>query len=503
MTMNQGPAQNSVQQAFQQGIALFGAARFQEAAAIADAILRQNQGDPRGLALRAMTSLQFGRYQEALDAATRAIHAAPGQVMTITLRARALRLLGRTDEAIDGYRQAVAIAPDHPIAMADLAELLLSLRRLDEAETLLSRAMNGPIAHPQLAMSIARLHRIRKEPERGIAILEAVLQQPNLPEGPRVDVMFALGHLLDACGEHRRAFAILHDANAAHGSQFEPATHRAAVDRMIDAFSRTAMDGLPKAKPAKSASQPVFIVGLPRSGTTLVERILAAHPDVYAGGELEHMHRLTMEMHGRMPPPLPWIPQDPRALTPSFVNDAARNYAKLLPRPGKGAPPALITDKMPENILRIPVIRALFPQAPIIHITRDLRDTALSCYFQHFSGAVAWSYDQAHLASYFADVHRAASHMQAIDLNITQVSYEDLVNDPEPAARALVDAVGLPWHDACLAHHTAVVDSRTRSVDQVNEPIYTRSRGRWEQYTSELGEMFDAVMAISARSPAD
>ncbi len=470
--------------ALKRGMQLYGAGDPLGGERIAGELLARDPEDVQALGLRAMCLVQLARLPEALEAADAGVGLAPREPMLLALRARTLRLLGRSEEALEAYRTALVVQPGMETAAAGAAELLLSLKRVDEAAEVLNPLLSRGFRNHQVGLAGARLARLRGQSERGIRLLTPFAEHSGLPPAVRVEVLFGLADLYQELGRDAEAVETVRVASRLRGSRFSAAAHRRAVDRFIAAFTPAIFERLVRAKD-NAGLRPIFVVGLPRSGTTLVERILAAHPSVTACGELDGMQRLTMEAQsGR---PLSWVLQDPQALTRPVIEAGPTRYASGVPL---DAGDGWMTDKMPANVMYLPLIRLVFPEAPIIRCLRDPRDTAVSCFFQHFGAANDWAYDDAQLVSYFKDVERVYKHCRnALAIDVLEVQYEDLVRDPDPLSRQIVTHTGLNWDDACLRPHEVEADARTRSVDQVNRPMYTSSVGRWKRYESLLGGM--------------
>jgi hypothetical protein len=233
------------------------------------------------------------------------------------------------------------------------------------------------------------------------------------------------------------------------------------------------------------SEMPVFIVGLPRSGTTLIEQILASHPHVFGGGEMT-----LAEESVRALPARPGVADEPLArvarLDRAGVAEAANAYLERLRALGGGA--ARVVDKMPENYVNLGYIACLFPRARIIHCRRNVRDVALSCWMTHFT-KIRWTDDPAHFAAHVVDYRRIMKHWDSVlPLEILDVDYEATVADLEPNARRLVAWCGLEWDPACLAFHETKRTVRTASAAQVRQPVHRRSVERWRNYEEALGD---------------
>ncbi len=263
------------------------------------------------------------------------------------------------------------------------------------------------------------------------------------------------------------------------------------IDRLIAAFTPERLQSLPRAQ--HDSKTPVFILGMPRSGTSLVEQILASHPQVHGAGELNNIMRLESGMPdlvggGKR------FPDGLNKLTQEHVDELASHYLEHL---AELSPDALrVTDKMPNNFLHLGTIQLLFPDARIIHCMRDPLDTCLSCYFQNFFAQHPYTNDLGHLGAYYNGYERLMAHWkQTLDLPIFDIRYEDLVENQETKSREMIEFIGLEWDEACLKFHENKRIGRTASYDQVRQPIYKGSVARWRNYESHLEPLRKALEA--------
>jgi hypothetical protein len=238
---------------------------------------------------------------------------------------------------------------------------------------------------------------------------------------------------------------------------------------------------------------PVFIVGMPRSGTTLVEQILASHGDVHGGGELPHLFNAMDTMPLNNPDKIEF-PQN-LALADAFaLNSAAQYYLDRLHQLAPCA--ARITDKLPGNILHVGIIARILPAARIIHIRRNAMDTCLSCFAQNFGERLSFTTDLDHLAAYYAGYDRISRHWgKVLPSRWLELSYEDLVADTEGESRRLLDFIDLPWDPVVLNFHDSGRIVSTASYDQVRQPIYRGSIDRWRNYSENLQPLLAALQA--------
>ncbi len=272
------------------------------------------------------------------------------------------------------------------------------------------------------------------------------------------------------------------------GKTYDPEAHRAFVDRLLNAFDRDHFArvrgfGLP-------TRRPVFVVGLPRSGTTLVEQVLSSHHRVFGAGELRLVHDVFEELPevcGRQATALDCLSQ----LDSDVVRSLATRHDGALSSMGFGAD--RVVDKMPENTLYLGWIATLFPQAIVICCHRDLRDVALSCWLTHLA-QVRWACDLDHIASRIGEHARLMKHWRSVlPTPILEINYELLVAEPDHQIRQLVHWCGLEWDPACLNFHKQERPVRTASAAQVRRPVHRRSVGRWKNYESWLGSFFERI----------
>jgi tetratricopeptide (TPR) repeat protein len=401
---------------------------------------------------------------------------------------------GRYGEARACLEEALRLAPELAVAHSSLGTLRVELNEPEAAQS----AFRAALGHdPRCAAAWAQLATLLRDQltddER--AALERLAADPDLPDRKRTGVLFGLAHVLDARGEYDRAAGLLSRANAlqdaewrARGPRYDPDGHARFVSRLIatctpEFFARLRGAGL-------ETRQPVFIVGLPRSGTTLVEQVLASHSQVFGAGELPLAHESFLGLPGA-------DGDESRALEALGRLDAAAVHQvaqRHLDRLGAISDRAArITDKMPDNYLYLALLAALFPKARFIHCRRDPRDVAVSCWMTHFR-SIRWANDPEHIVARIREYRRLMEHWRAVlPVPVLEIDYEATVADLEGVARRLVDWCGLEWEPGCLAFHTNKRPVRTASVGQVRQPIYTRSVARWKHYEAALGPLFTAL----------
>ena len=403
----------------------------------------------------------------------------------------ALQEEGRLPEARQHYQAAARLEPDSGAALLHLGGVHAETGDLAEAEAAFRAALRFQPAMVQPHARLAALLR-GKLPDADLAALARRLADLRLGAAARARLLFGLAHVLDARRDYARAADCLRQANALTletARAYDPAEHTLHVDGLLQAFdagffARTAGMGL-------ETRRPVFIFGLPRSGTTLIEQVLASHPQVHGCGELR-LGRRSFEaipkILGRPERPMECVPH---LDAPAIQRLAEQHLDQLAARDGGQS--VRIVDKMPDNYLYLGLLAALFPRATFIHCRRDLRDVAVSCWMTDFR-TIRWANDPAHIASRFSEYRRLMDHWRAVlPVPLHEVDYEETVSDLEAVARRLLDACGLEWDPACLAFHRTERTVRTASLTQVRQPIYTTSVARWKHYEPALAGLFEAL----------
>jgi tetratricopeptide (TPR) repeat protein len=406
----------------------------------------------------------------------------------------ALQEEGRLAEANKQFDTAIQLQPEYPAAYLNRGGLQEELGNLAEAEEAFRTSLR---IQPSFALPHARLATLLrgKLPDPDLAALEERLTDDKLIPSARGRLLFALAHVLDGRGDHARAAQCLGEANSLtidvneKRRDYSPAEHERFVDGLLKEFDRDLFARLAGA--GSKSRRPVFIFGLPRSGTTLIEQILASHSQVHGAGELRLARRsfeFIPELMGRT-----GLPRDSIAfLDRRTVEQLAERHLEGLAAIDQGRNPRIV-DKMPDNYMYIGMLSLMFPDALFVHSRRDLRDVAVSCWMTDFR-SIRWANDPQHIATRFQQYERIMNHWKEVmPVPIHEVNYEETVTDLEAVARRLIRACGLSWDPACLEFHRTDRPVRTASVMQVRQPVYQRSVARWKHYEPALSELFAAL----------
>ena len=404
-------------------------------------------------------------------------------------KARALLTEDRNQEAKQVLRKTLARDPSNALAHDLLGNLLTEYGRFDEARESFERAIE--IA-PLLAGSyydLVRCRPVTSDDDGLLQRMEAALATPGLELAQRLRLHLAIGKAAEDLGDYALAMQNFDAADAVRRSSapFDSAAFAIEIDRLI---ARCTPEWIARATELGSSdATPVLIIGMPRSGTTLVEQIVSSHPEVGAGGELHFWNQrgAAWLRSSAVGPETPFVSLDLPAT--DFLAKAAADYLGLL----RGIAPraARVTDKMPFNFLWAGLIHVAFPRAIIIHCRRAAIDTALSIHQTHFHPGLAFPTGGAELVAYFRSYQRLMDHWRRVlpADRFLDVDYEELTRASEPVIRRIIAACGLAWHDACLRPECNLLAVKTPSKWQARQPIYRTSVARWRRYEHWLGPL--------------
>jgi tetratricopeptide (TPR) repeat protein len=391
--------------------------------------------------------------------------------------------------AAESFGRAVAIDANLAGAWNSLGTAMSSLGQFEEAAECFRRYL---ALRPDSAIGYSNLVNTGKcDGAEVIERLSSLVDRGGWPVGERIHAGFALGKLLDKADRYDEAFARYAEANAlvkgrmeSAGQRFDPAVLASMIEETVEVFDREFLEH--RKSWGNPSEVPVFVVGMPRSGTTLVEQIAASHSQVHGAGELCDLAEIAKGFGGRD------LKSAAAAWTPASVREAADRHVARLEAKGVGA--RRVIDKLPGNVYRVAMIAVLFPGARIIQCRRDARDTCLSCYFQHFAAGNLFSYDLANCGHEYRATERLLDHWRgAAGARILDVQYEKLVTETERESRRMIEFLGLEWEAKCLQFHENRSPVMTSSVWQVRQPIYHRSVGRWKHYAKHLGPLIKVL----------
>jgi len=428
-------------------------------------------------------------------------------------------------DAVKAYREVLRGQPDNVSAWANLGGAYIELGDAAQAEEALGKALHlmpnsipvlGNIANlkkqtgdsagaenyyreilaldPSLARAWQEMAQVKRfvADDPDLEAMRRLHQARTLDDDGRVHIAYALGKALEDAGDYDAAFSFLAEANGLKRKslRFDIEAHKAAVDALIRVFDseRLARAG----NVGFGDERPVFVLGMPRSGTTLVEQILASHHAVHGAGELETLSEMVAKH-------ISGFPTGAGVLAPGRFETIGRDYVRALVRDAGKA--RRVTDKMPRNFLFIGLIALALPRARIIHCRRSPLDTCLSAFTLHFPRGQEFSYDLAELGAYYRLYRRLMDHWhRVLPGRILDIAYEDVVAEPERKARELIDHCGLEWDEACLDFHRTKRQVMTASATQVREPVHRRSVARWRRFERHLTPLREALGSYADES---
>jgi tetratricopeptide (TPR) repeat protein len=400
---------------------------------------------------------------------------------------RTLLNSGHLSTAEKCLRRVLKQKPSHQKAQATLGTLLERTHRYEEAMELLQPLIEAGLKDASAVVAWATTCRRLGRTSDAISVTEDCLET-NRSQPERVLLAHTLGDLYEKNGQHAEAFAIHARANDEHNLSFNPDHYRRSVTRLIAAFGSETFES--RSRASKADPTPVLIVGMPRSGTSLVEQIIDSHSQAAGAGELESLRHLSGSL-GRGAGELDWQ-RDMDGLTPERADKLSEAYLSKLRETDASA--LRITDKMPINFLNLGLAAHILPGARVIHCMRDPLDTAISCYFKLFNFGYAFSTRQEWLGHFILGYQELMAHWEKVlPLQILPVRYEELVDDLEGGTRRILDFLDLPWDEGCLRFYENTRMVRTASYAQVRQPIYRSSMGRSEPYKEWLGPLIETL----------
>ena len=436
-----------------------------------------------GLAL-----LRLGSYAEAAQAFEAALTVRADDTTALMGLGDTLSILGRPAEAQDAFEKLLAIDPKHAAAHFGLGTILKQQGRFGDARLAYERAVALSPKNPAFHRALAEAGRFAEGDPRLVALEELARDENTLAESQKVELNFALAKAYDDLKRYEHAFSHLQKGNAIKRRlvTYHEAKVMEAFREIAAAFTPALMDA--KRAAGHPSEVPVFIVGMPRSGTSLVEQILASHPNVFGAGELMFVQDLITGGHAGTNYP---------ANIASLSDNMHRQFgASYLTRVHALAPDAeCIVDKLPANFRHIGLIHLTLPNARIIHVRRDAVDTCFSCYSKLFLSGLNYTYDLGELGRYYKAYETLMAHWRTVlpERAMIDVQYETLIENFSDEARWIVAFCGLEWDERCLRFHETKRAVRTLSEFQVRQPLFKTSIGRWRIYEEKLKPLLDAL----------
>jgi len=438
-------------------------------------------------------SLAMHEYQDAERALESAVRVEPRNPDHRCNLAFCLLSMGKPDEAREQARAALELKPDHPFALRTLAETYRITGEAQMAYDTIAPAFKSGKHDALMLIYFARLARGVGRHEEAVDILSGLDNAATLSDQVRSALHFELGGVLDKLKRYDEAWASFEIANRLDIRQYNISALASCVDSLITAWTPERVAAMPRAKDISDL--PIYIIGMPRSGSSLLEQVLSGCTEIAPGGERADIPLAARDLlypEGGMHADAGVLIKRIEGLRASSLDRLARQIVRQLSKVDPAA--QRVTDKHLLNFLHVPVIKMLFPDAPIIHTKRDPMDTCLSCYFQNFTTGMEFTYDLGILGAYYNQYARLMRHWEALfPGEFLDLNYEELVDDLETQARRVLEDIHLPWNDACLRFHERKNAVVTMSAEQVRRPIYKSSVKRWQNYEKHLGQLRAAL----------
>lgn len=434
--------------------------------------------------------LMRGRYEEAVSWYEKAAAEQPDLATAHAGLGNALSALGRVADAHRVLKKALVLDPNNAAAQFGFGSVMEQLGRLEDARRAYERAVALVPDFPAYHRALAGIGRFTECDVRLAALEGLARNEVSFPDKQRVELHFALGKAYDDLRRHASAFEHLQKGNVIKRRlvDYDEVKELTIIREMADVFTPEVFKK--RHGVGDPSDVPVFIVGMPRSGTTLVEQILASHPDVFGAGEPMYLFELVADGYAGVE-----FPSRIASLPDEVLRQLGGCYVARL----RGLAPRAkrVVDKLPANFRLVGLIHLALPNARIIHVGRDPAGTCFSCYSTVFSRGLEFTYELGELGRYYKAYKTLMAHWRTVlpAEAMLEVRYEALVGDLEPEARRIVAYCGLDWDERCFKFHETERPVHTASAVQVRQPIYSSSVGRWQPYKDHLRPLFDALGA--------
>ena len=439
-------------------------------------------------------------YDKALDVVQQAIDIDPGFAHAYVARGNILGRAQRHEEALEAYRQGLEISPMNVGALSGMGHVLKTIGRQEEAIAAFRQCIKANPAYGETYWSLANLKTFEFNSEE-VGIMEDLVERKSLADEPKVNMLVSLGKHYENEKNYDKAFENYRRGNDLRREHeiYDPVQTQVVHDRIIKVFKAEFL--AEKAGFGDPSPDPILIVGLPRSGSTLIEQILASHSMVEGTMELPDLGRTIADLNKLSPERLEY-PEAVEPLNGDQVAALGRDYLDATRRYRTNKP--FFIDKMPNNFQAIGFLQLILPNARVIDARRHPLDSCLGSYKQLFFKGQSFTYDQFELGHYYLEYRRIMDHWNAaLPGKVLEVHYEQMVLDQEAQTRRLLEYCGLPWEDQCLRFYETDRAINTASSEQVRQPIYTKALNFWRNYEQYLGELIETLEPLLKELPEE
>ena len=469
-----------------QAVTAFQAGDFKRARVLANRLLGKHKNDNELQHIHALCCLNLGQYAEARKGLTRLLTLRPLDPALLSDVAYSYLHAGDLEEAHAYFDKALQSAPQFTPAIAGKANAYDRAGAYDEVERLLKPLVDSSMESPAMAVTYARMLQQKGRHEEAAALASRHLASNTLDDTTRHFLCEMAAKSLEKLGQYDKAFAAFSDSNALKAQPFDVEAYIASFDDLMAVFSKENLAKLPRAR--LRSDLPIFIASMPRSGSTLVEQIIHAHPQAFGAGEISDFEAIVNTLQHSL---------GSMQLYPACLGDFRQNHADELAKRyldelrSYDARAKRIANKHLNNTRQLGMVELLLPGARIIHVKRDPLDNCFSIFMAQISTFVSpWSSDLRNIAIAHKQYQRIMEHWhEVLSIPILDVQYEELVADPETWIRRIIDFCGLPWDEKCLRYYEADRSVMTLSYDQVRKPIYKSAVQRWQKYEQFLGPL--------------
>lgn len=497
----------SLKDAYEQAKALHDQGSYRSAVRASEVLYKQTPHHPPVVALYVSSLLRVQQFELGVRIAKRAlrnISHKPHRVMIITHMSDGMTQAGNLDDAIEIVREELTAQPDNASLAGALVHMLVMRDEHEEAVRVIEALRERGVESLNLAAVYGRaLLRTDRRDEAIVYIQRLLREQPDASDARKYLAYNALGQLLDKAKRYDEAM----EAYQASNALMEPDFDERRLENTLESITRSWTPERFRScvRPEPSGPCPVFIVGMPRSGTTLTEQIIDAHPRGFGAGELGLIADLFRDLGKDLDNPYATGPDE---YDPEALRRAAQCYREQTRALAGDRGVDVIVDKAPLNCHYLGFIALAFPDAKIIHCRRDPRDNCLSCFFQLLNAGHSYSFDLYNCGRYYRNYRQIMSHYRSllsspeVNMAIFENDYEGMVADQERRTRELLEFIGLPFDPACLEFHSSGRVAITLSNDQVRQPIYQSSTKRYERYSAHLGPLIEGLGDVLRDEPA-
>jgi len=476
------------------------ASRFRPARKLLERAVEVQPGFVAGWNDLANLFMKQDRYEEALKTVQRALDIDPKMVHSWVVKGNILTRAQRNEESLEAYRKALELSPRSAGALSGSGHVLKTIGRQQESIDAYRKCIRNHPAYGEAYWSLANLKTFEFD-DKEVEVMRRMVEDENLADEPRVNFCLALGKHFENEKNYDRAFEHYQRGNDLRRENeiYDPVQTQVVHDRIIEVFSREFLDereGWGDPDPA-----PVLIVGLPRSGSTLIEQILASHSMVEGTMELPDLSRVIAELTRQSPRGVEY-PEAMKQVDEDAARAMGEAYLKSTMRYRTGKP--FFIDKMPNNFPSVGLLQVILPNAKVVDARRHPLDSCLGSYKQLFFKGQSFTYEQFELGHYYLQYRRIMEHWkEVLPGKVLDVHYQDMVLDQETQTRRLLEYCGLPWEDQCLRFYETERAINTASSEQVRQPIYTKALNYWRHYEPHLDELIEVLEPLLRDLPEE